>query len=130
MKTRASQVISLAVTVISLAAAVVAAVALAPLLQQKHADSAACRSSAAGWVRFESAGKWTSPWIHIQTVTQCYSPDGQPSGPAQYVTWNGQTREWTKDRPADTNYVITPERPPAPPTGRTSHADPRTSSTP
>ena len=127
MKTRASQILALTATIIVLAAAAALAAALSPHVQKQEA---ACRSSGAGWVRFESAGKWTSPWIHIQTVTQCYRNDGQPSGPAQYVTWNGQTREWTKDRPADTNYVITPERPPAPPTGRTSHADPRTSSTP
>lgn len=128
MKTRLSQILTLAVTILVLGGAAALAAVLSPHAQKQ--DDQACRASAAGWVRFESAGRWTSPWIHIQTVTQCYNSDGQPAGPVQYVTWNGQTREWTKDRPADTNYVITPERPPAPPTGRTSHADPRTSSTP
>src|SRR5690242_679459 len=108
MKHHIAQLAGMAATVFILSVATAVALTLSPRVQKPAPQ--ACRTSAPGWVRFETAGKWTSPWIHVQLVTQCYDSGGQPTGPAQYVTWNGQTREWTKDRPADTNYVITPDR--------------------
>ncbi len=128
MKHRIAQLAGMALTVFILSAATAVALTLSPRVQQP--SQPVCRSSASGWVRFETAGKWTSPWIHERAVTQCYKKGGEPAGPAQYVTWNGQTRMWTKDRPADTNYVITPDSPSPAPPGRTHHADPRTSRTP